>query len=299
MTLVVADSDHFGHGQIMLARVCAARLDATIAAEEFVRMVARLVDVAVAEAIEDLAPLPHVRVEAKDRVPQGIAEALDSLTKCPFCHERLGGPIVEHDCTRKRELGFSSTGAADAGSSADHRADQRAASEAPAAPSIPPRAQGSNHRGSTPAFTDAERESLRAEYDAACKRNDGAAPYGWLSKKAAELGVGVATIHRTVHGKTQAKTKQSEPEIPVSETDVDRNAAPIERQPVDKTAPASGPVANGHAQSCEHTNSHGCWCRKSPNTSANRWCSNKPPTKPIGTLAGMQYRVTRMQGTRY
>src|SRR5688572_19617736 len=53
MTRLVADSEHMDHVTILLARVCAARLDTGVPAEEFVRMVARLVDVAVAEAIED------------------------------------------------------------------------------------------------------------------------------------------------------------------------------------------------------------------------------------------------------
>lgn len=89
-TRLIADSEHMDHVTILLARVCAARLDTTIKAEDFVRMVARLVDVAVAEAIEDHEARPPV-------VPT-------SKLRCMYCMQTV--ERWPHECGRMRELGL-------------------------------------------------------------------------------------------------------------------------------------------------------------------------------------------------
>lgn len=275
MTRLIADSDHFGHGQILLARVCAGRLDATIAAEEFVRMVARLVDFAVAEAIEDLGPVPHVRVESKDRVPQRVADG--------FGESR-------------------STGAAGAGSSADHQA-QRAASEAPAAPSIStlpaadrvyaaPSAEGAESATGGVGrrrVTDADRAAIKADYLAALGTRK-KVPWGTYERLAEKHGLSKFTIKNVVAAMhLDVKAKQSEPEIPLSETDVD----PIED---DVDTPHVEPETR------VHTNTPQCWCRKRHASRDNPWCKLPFREKPATESAALRTpapRVTRMQGTRY
>lgn len=75
--------------------------------------------------------------------------------QCPFCNAQILGPMTEHHCARKRELGFSSTGAAGAGSSADHR-HETAASDAPAAPSTKSALPAAERLSSAPSTVAAE-----------------------------------------------------------------------------------------------------------------------------------------------
>lgn len=299
-TRLIADSEHMDHVTILLARVCAARLDTTIAAEEFVRMVARLVDVAVAEAIEDAEPIWRLKEADRigDRV-RALASGLDPVppqTRCVYCHNVVLPSAEKHECERMRELGLvppkangtdallrdlgvvdekRSTGAADGDSRADHH-DARAASEPAAAPSTvaapapsqPPTSlsePAADGAGTSPAgprpgaeasqprkrhrnWADPQKiDELRRRYDAALRDNGGKLPYGWLKKQLEATGLSYSTVWSYV------RAFKSEPA---------------------RSAPASNR---------EHTRSNACWCRKSTNTAANRWCSNKPGDgKPVG-----------------
>jgi len=295
---LIADSEHMDHVTILLARVCAARLDPTIKAEDFVRSIARLVDVAIAEAIEDAAPLPHVRVSDADRVSPAI---------CVYCGTRPQS--LPHVCDRMRELGLTnvrdfdeasaigdrvrelSTGAAAAETKAAQTQNLAPTAETPAAPSIsiaepvsPP--HGSNRSasdaGASPAvesesadraeasqprrrkrFTGAQLEMLRSDYMQALAENDGSLPGAWIVDQAEKMGVSYSTIYgRITWLKSEAAT-----------------------------------TAHGRKAS-EHTRSSACWCRRGPNNSRNPWCANAPTSGRPVTLADPRASLGRPPGRR-
>jgi hypothetical protein len=290
---LVPDSQNLDSVTVLAMHICAAaRPDDPV---DFVRKVCRLIDVAVTEALEEVEPLPHVRVDGGDRIPPGIVDALRGA--CPYCHEVL--PVgVAHTCTRKAELGFdrdddkpSSMGAGGAESSADHPSNS-AASEASAAPStsphIPPAsasespgaalsvpAEAAAQAAETPRapsiglpcarrMTPEQAAQMRVDFDAARLEHGAELPRGWIHRKAAELGFSDAAVWGRVKSWL--------------------------REPVKGPASKRNGAERPHVRAQVHVNSHACWCRQGANTAATPWCALKPLSGPVPTLAGISDR---------
>lgn len=123
---------------LLALRICSARLDPKVPAEDFAQLVADF-----RESAENDARGPLGRA-----VPIAVVD--DDGSQCPFCYAQILGPMSAHQCTRKRELGFGtdklldelgviddktrSTGAAADDANAEHPSPS-AASDTPAAPS--------------------------------------------------------------------------------------------------------------------------------------------------------------------
>jgi hypothetical protein len=225
---------------------------------QFVQMMTQLIRVAEDGALEDAGPLPHVQVDAGARIPPGIVDALRGA--CPYCHVVLE-PSVAHTCQRMAELGF---------------ADKSMATVTPVAASSMGAAEAERnadiHTGvnqpaasvTPPAAPAKLRTRLSADDRArmkaeydAAKGSGGRGPNGILDRLARDYRCSISTVKAVVHT---------------------------------HYAPSDAPVR-------EHGHSHACWCRKSANTAANRWCSNKPAVGIVPSLAGLN--DPRRRGERY
>lgn len=398
MTRLTADSQEMDHVTILLARVCASRLDATIAAEDFVRMVARLVDVAVAEAIEDhdtaaprsmrcmycLADVsagPHECERMRElgflpRVNEQPAPLDDSLSLADNVKRRAEQPAAPAAGGNTTSLSQESVapatgvaasdpptttkGASLSGNANDrclpagrvtppgHFADPAPHAAAPALTELPIAVPASSKAAAplspstaadgagTPAagvsageqgsqakrrggrtskcFTAEQAERLCAEYTEACRANDGKAPYGWLSKKAKELGAGVSTIYRYIQPAVDAMEGDAKPSLPTlpPQRNADSPAARIVEKALkvlasDPPPPRPPPSVKQAEPELVHTETPQCWCRKKRPSRENVWCKLRAFVKPAGDHAALRepeprverFKVRRMEGTRY
>lgn len=307
MSNFISDSENCDHVTILLARVCAARLDTSVAYDDFVRMVARLVDVAVAEAVEDADPRGRITV---------------AVTHCSYCHEAFTGPQISHQCERMRELGLDgqiaradvageisrwteprSTGATEDKSKAEQNTPATAASETSVAPSTnsPPSEPGSpgaalpsaasaaaTHRDkdapgpssqSAKRLTPEQVAELRAAYDRALEF-DGELPVGWCARQAKALGVSESAIWQRAQKWAREEANGSTP----PEHDDHRTNGAASAQ-IAQSKPNNPPR--------EHAHSHACWCRQTTCNKNNPWCAIKKPGS-VPSLAGLQDRPPRV-----
>lgn len=276
---------------IIAMRICAARLDTRVTHEDFVQLVARFADVVVAEALENAGPLPHLRVNAGDRVPAGIVDAWrdNSSTGAARAETKAGQTLTSTaaetpaaPCTNATSEPQQSPGAELSKVSRSYTADNDhsktvAADETPRAPSSPT-IDRSKIRGRRPALPEDLRQRVREACAIAMRDNGGErVPYGWAMKAAQEFG-----ISRSALGRLIADVKPAAP-LPRQQ------AVAHVRDDEDDDPPPAPP------QRREHTNSHSCWCRSKPAGVANVWCKIDKPQKPIGNLAGLQEQRPRRE----
>jgi hypothetical protein len=149
-----------------------------------------------------------------------------------------------------------------------------AATEAAGTPRAPGRA------GAPPKISDEQKAQINRDYLAARAANGGQAVRGWVSKRAAELGVSLQTIYRAL------ETTQ----IALLTDSVASTAAPARP----RTSVDEGELA--------HTETPACWCRRKPANRDNVWCKLRRLEKPVSQHAALRTpepRVRRMIGTRY
>lgn len=223
-------SGELDHVTVLAMRLCAVRNDTSVSGEKFVELVREFARTVVAE-------FKATSIEAF-RELQELERTADL--------ERAGAGGTSSDDESAEKIDRVSN-------------DEPPQTETAATP------PASNHRGPHARFTSADKTALRAEYAEACAGNGGKPPYGWYSKKRAELGVGLSTLRRALGlDDREAKTP------------------PATAQRIVATEPKSA------EQTREHVNTNACWCRKGLNNASNRWCTNKPVTRHVPTLAGQQ-----------
>jgi len=294
-------SAEFDHVTLLAVRIAAARLDPAVDSATFVDLLQRFA-AAVVRDVERVNAPPA----ADDDDDSPVLPAASDLA-APLSQESVAaatGGAASNATTATP--GKAGGGAPDVAQSA---AATEAAAGTPPAPSsrtipLPASTLLSSDAGPSPdpdssgpgaaepqgadrrrVLTDEHRERLCAEYKLACAANDGHLPYGWLSKKATELDVGVSAIHRAI-----------------------RPAA----VPPRSSAPPAQPQPPATAESTEpdefvHTETPACWCRRKPANRENVWCKLRQSYRPASEHAALRpppprnerFKTRRVEGTRY
>ncbi len=108
-----------------------------------------------------------------------------------------------------------------------------------------------------------------------------------MKDRATELGVDPNTIYYAL---SLAKSAPSKPAAKPTSGTPDRDD---DEDEINRYARRNTTIIVTDTRA--HTNSHACWCRKSPCNTKNPWCKLADPKKPVGTLAGPQMsRVDRL-----
>lgn len=271
-------------------------------AVEVVRLVCKLIDVAETGALEDAGPLPHVEVTRADVVPPAVAAARGGQA-CAFCHALILGPIVEHRCERKVELGFGRDGdecrtcglhicrcEPVKGERGQERVELMHEDDKIRVELVTPGANtlGGRELRTTIKSTGAAGADSSADHPITAAASDAQAapslPIGPPARASTEaMRVEVLEVRRANGGDLPYGwlTRKAESLGIPYKTLYSRVRVAMHQdlEPV-STTPA--------LPALEHTNSHACWCRKGPNKGPSRWCDLKASP---AVLPGLRSRV--------